>query len=78
MDVLCINRYYGWYQDIGQLQTISYKLTSELMEWYQRYQRPVVITEYGADTVAGLHAVRALYATTDHTRSDGASPVCTV
>jgi len=46
------------------------------MEWYQRFQRPVVITEYGADTVAGLHAVHALYATTDHTRSDRASPLC--
>jgi len=60
VDVLCINRYYGWYQDIGQLQTISYKLTSELTEWYQRYERPIIITEYGADTVAGLHAVRRL------------------
>jgi len=58
VDVICINRYYGWYSDIGHLQTISYKLSIELREWYERYRRPVIVTEYGADTVAGLHAVR--------------------
>jgi len=55
--VTCVNRYYGWYEDIGQLETIAYKLTADLTEWYQRYQRPIIITEYGADTVSGLHAV---------------------
>ena len=57
MDVVCINRYYGWYHDIGQLQTIAYKLTSDLTDWYQHYQRPVIVTEYGAEAVSGLHAV---------------------
>jgi len=56
-DVTCINRYYAWYQDTGQLQTIAYKLSSDLMDWYQHYQRPIIVTEYGAGAVSGLHAV---------------------
>ena len=57
MDVLCINRYYGWYEDTGHLDTIPYKLTQDLDNWYKRFQRPIIITEYGADTVSGLHTV---------------------
>jgi len=57
-DVVCINRYYGWYYDTGHLETIKYTLSAELTDWYQHYQRPVIVTEYGADTVVGLHSVR--------------------
>jgi len=26
--------------------------------WKEKHNKPIIITEYGADTVAGLHSVR--------------------
>lgn len=54
MDVICINRYYGWYNLSGDLEAASYGLNIELDFW-EEIGKPVMITEYGADTVAGLH-----------------------
>lgn len=56
-DVVCVNRYYSWYEDCGRLETIVPKMTRELKAWYQKYNKPVFVTEYGADTIAGLHKV---------------------
>ena len=54
MDVVCINRYYGWYNLSGDLDAACAALNEELDFW-QAVGKPVVITEYGADTVNGLH-----------------------
>ncbi len=55
MDVVCINRYYGWYNLSGDLDAACYGLNIELDFWEQQ-GKPVMITEYGADAVAGIHA----------------------
>ena len=55
--ILC-NRYYAWYQDCGQTQLISLQLEGELRNWFDKFHKPVIQSEYGADTVAGLHMVR--------------------
>ena len=31
------------------------QLERELKEWFKRFKKPVFLTEYGADTIAGLH-----------------------
>ena len=54
MDVVCINRYYGWYNLSGDLDTACYGLNLELDFW-EKQNKPVMITEYGADAVAGIH-----------------------
>ena len=55
-DVICLNRYYGWYAFGGDLETAKIFLAKELREWALLYpDKPILITEYGADTVAGLH-----------------------
>ncbi len=54
-DILGLNRYYGWYHDVGELDTITPNLTAELTAWWKRYGKPIVMTEYGADAIAGLH-----------------------
>ena len=56
-DVLCLNRYYGWYVDTGDLASAERHLEEELRNWVTKFRRPIIITEYGADTVAGLHSV---------------------
>lgn len=60
VDIVCLNHYYGWYTDTGVLNLVSPQLTYDVKAWYDRFQKPVIITEYGADTIAGLHTVRSL------------------
>ena len=54
MDVVCINRYYGWYNLSGDLKAAEYALNMELDFW-EKLQKPVILTEYGADTLPGFH-----------------------
>lgn len=54
MDVVCINRYYGWYNLSGDLDSACYALNIELDFW-ENQNKPVMISEYGADTIEGLH-----------------------
>lgn len=54
-DVIMINRYYGWYIDPGDLVRAEAALERELQGWSERHGKPIIVTEYGADTVAGLH-----------------------
>ena len=56
VDVLALNRYYGWYVQGGQLRTAKAYLRAELEGW-NRVQpgKPIMLTEYGADTIAGFH-----------------------
>jgi beta-glucuronidase len=58
-DVIGINRYYGWYEDTGDLASAEKRLESELREWESRFKKPLVILEYGADTASGLHSLLA-------------------
>ncbi|KJF16048.1 beta-glucuronidase [Acidithrix sp. C25] len=58
VDVLALNRYYGWYVDSGDLEAAGEHLHQELIDWHNLHpQKPILMTEYGADTVAGLHDV---------------------
>jgi beta-glucuronidase len=58
VDVLALNRYYGWYVDGGDLESAKVKLRQELEGWQKRCPgKPIIMTEYGADTVAGLHDI---------------------
>lgn len=56
-DVLSINRYYGWYLFTGDLATAEGYLEQDLRGWAQRFGKPVMMSEYGADTQPGLHSV---------------------
>ena len=56
-DVLSINRYYGWYQDTGDLEAAARHLEAELLSWEKKFDKPIVVSEFGADAVAGLHTV---------------------
>ncbi len=49
------NRYYGWYDDTGQLELIQLQLEQNIKQWFEKYNMPVLVSEYGADTVPGFH-----------------------
>lgn len=56
VDVVALNRYYGWYSQGGQLEVAKARLRSELARWVEAApNKPIMFTEYGADTIAGLH-----------------------
>lgn len=58
VDVLCLNRYYGWYVQSGDLEAAKEALRQELDGWLEKQpDKPIMFTEYGADTVVGLHAI---------------------
>jgi beta-glucuronidase len=55
-DVLMLNRYYGWYVNTGDLAAAEIAWDDELKGWASE-GKPIIITEYGADTYPGLHTL---------------------
>ena len=60
VDVICLNRYWGWYEDHADLPNAAIHLEKELKGWTDKYNVPIIITEYGADTLAGGHSIHEL------------------
>ena len=58
MDVVLINRYYGWYNLSGDLEAAKYAFRMEL-DWWEDRHKPLILSEYGADTIAGMHGAAA-------------------
>ena len=56
-DVVMLNRYYGWYVNTGGLPAAERALEAELNAWAVKLGKPIIMTEYGADTLPGLHSV---------------------
>lgn len=56
-DVIGMNRYFGWYIDTGDLPSAAIKLEADIRGWIEKFGKPVMMTEYGADTLAGLHSL---------------------
>ncbi|HZG84044.1 beta-glucuronidase [Paenibacillus sp.] len=58
VDVLALNRYFGWYTQSGDWELAKAKLREEFLGWGKRCPgKPILMTEYGADAIAGLHDV---------------------
>lgn len=55
-DVVCINLYWGWYAQGGQLDMAAETLAHMLDGLHEQLGKPIILTEFGADTVAGLHS----------------------
>ena len=67
LDILTFNRYYGWYVDGGNFASAKEKLRAEFNGWLKRCpNKPFMMTEYGADTVAGLHDVEPVMFTEEY------------
>ena len=64
-DIVMLNRYQGWYFQSGDLITAEQVMRDELNKWVA-FGKPVIYTEFGADTVAGLHSVYGQAFTEDY------------
>jgi beta-glucuronidase len=56
LEIACINRYYGWYMNAGRIDEGVNNLSVELDMLYEHYHKPIILTEFGADTLPGVHA----------------------
>lgn len=67
VDVLCLNRYYGWYAQGGDLEAAKMYLNAELEGWNKRCPgKPIMFTEYGADTVCGMRDTTSVMFTEEY------------
>lgn len=64
-DVICLNRYYGWYFGGPDLDKSEKGLRAELEKW-GTLGKPVMFTEYGADTVSGFHDTTSVMYTEEY------------
>lgn len=56
LDVIMVNKYYGWYEFTATIEAIRLPLIESLTNWSQKHPgKPLIVSEFGADTVAGLH-----------------------
>lgn len=57
MDIISFNRYNSWYTEPGETETIRLSVESEAENWHKKYKKPVIMTEYGVESLVGLHSV---------------------
>jgi beta-glucuronidase len=55
-DVVCLNRYMGWYSEPGQIDAGCARLSAELDALHELYPKPLILSEFGTDTIPGWHA----------------------
>jgi len=56
LDVICMNRYCGWYSDAAQLDLGLVHLSAELDEIFKKFSKPMILTEFGADAIPGIYS----------------------
>lgn len=56
-DVISLNRYWGWYVFTGDLVAAEQYLERDVRGWVEKFGKPVMMSEYGADTMPGQHSV---------------------
>lgn len=66
VDVICINKYYSWYEDSGMLDLVEYQVEKELSLWHEKFKKPIIMSEYGADSIAGFHSNPAVMFTEEY------------
>ncbi len=47
LDVIGVNEYIGWYE--------GHPETADVTQWQIKYEKPVIVSEFGGDAKAGLH-----------------------
>jgi beta-glucuronidase len=54
-DIVCMNRYWGWYVLGGELDKARKAFDQELDEVWEKWGKPIIMTEFGPGTMAGMH-----------------------
>ena len=56
-DFISLNRYYGWYDETGDTGAVEPLYEADLGRYYDKFRKPIIVTEFGADTIEGLHSL---------------------
>lgn len=67
-DVTCCNEYAGWYVKTGMGEQSDDIFTEYLEDFYNIYKKPIILTEFGADAIAGMHSDPAVMFTEEYQR----------
>jgi len=65
-DVIGLNLYFGWYSERGNIEAGSKRLKVWLEQWYEAEGKPMIVTEYGVDTIPGLHKLPSIMFTEEY------------
>lgn len=57
VDFIGINRYYGWYDEIGNAKAAKPLLLRDLNAYYTQFKKPIIMFEFGAEAIGGLHSL---------------------
>jgi beta-glucuronidase len=55
-DFISINRYYGWYENPGQIDLGVKRMGEEMDYLAEKFNKPILVAEFGTDTMPGMHA----------------------
>ena len=58
-DIVGVNLYPGWYHLPGQIAQAKDDLRHTLQKMHDKFKKPLFVTEFGADTLPGLHSLPA-------------------
>ena len=67
-DVVCINVYVGWYWDPGRVADRDGMFADYVKGYYEAYKKPIIMTEFGADALPGMHNDPPLMFTEEYQR----------
>jgi beta-glucuronidase len=65
-DVICMNTYPSWYKGCGRLDQIEAMLAPTIEGFWKKHKKPIIISEFGADTIPGLHSEYTLMWTEEY------------
>ena len=65
-DFISLNRYYGWYDETGNIGAIEPLYKADLGQYYEKFHKPIIVTEFGADTVEGIHSLYSMAVSYTH------------
>lgn len=54
-DIVSIHSYSGWYNLPGQRGLAMENFSKQLDTVYKKFKKPIVVTEFGADAITGIH-----------------------
>ena len=58
-DVVCINKYYGWYMGTGRIEETVPEFEECLESFHNAFGKPIILAEFGADAIDGMHRMPA-------------------
>ena len=57
VDFIGLNRYFGWYDETGNIKAAEPLLKRDLEAYYEQFRKPIIMFEFGAEAIEGMHSL---------------------